>query len=156
MMDLDQMLSPHFDLRELVRTSIRNVDNAPTQEIVDRLQRLCVEILEPIRGRWGELHVDSGYRCQVVNHLIGGAPDSAHLYGCAADVVPVELAPGKYYQVMDWAVASDIPFDQIILECGRWSDWLHVGMLRPGHEPAPRRQALAMHDGVYSPWGELG
>lgn len=44
--------------------------------------------------------VTSGYRTEKRNRMVGGHPDSQHLLGLAADIVPD-----------DWDSADDIVFD---------------------------------------------
>ena len=147
---IDVALSDHFTLREMIRTSVRSIDNMPPTDVIYRLTQLCNWVLEPIRERFGALRVNSGYRCPTLNKLIGGAPDSAHLYGCAADIEPAQDVPLGV--IMEWLAHGNITFDQAIEEHAASSDWLHVGMLRPGREAMPRRQLLVMRDGEYTPW----
>lgn len=46
-----------------------------------------VQLLERVRSHVKKpLHIVSGYRCPVHNAAIGGAPNSQHMYGAAADV----------------------------------------------------------------------
>lgn len=52
------------------------------------VRQSLVELLERVRlSAGGPLHVVSGYRCPVHNHEVGGATDSQHMYGAAADLV---------------------------------------------------------------------
>lgn len=145
------LLTPHFSLEELTVTSRRDIDNTPTPEARARLLVLCTEILEPLRARFGPLRINSGYRSPALNAVIpGSARNSAHLYGCAADV-----APPAGVTVRDMLVwirdESGLPYDQVIDELkGTGAAWLHVGMLRPGYGPEPRREALVMRNGAYS------
>jgi zinc D-Ala-D-Ala carboxypeptidase len=46
-----------------------------------------VELLEKIRAQQGvAVHIVSGYRCPIHNAQVGGAHDSQHVYGAAADI----------------------------------------------------------------------
>jgi hypothetical protein len=148
--DLNMYLSPHFQLKELVVTSHREVDNRPTPEVLERLKTLCTDFLEPIRKQFGPLIISSGYRCPDLNAKIGGAKDSAHMYGCAADFVPFN----KQYTTRDvvmWVKNSTLEFDQVIDEyAGKTSNWIHIGMLRPNKNPKPRKEALLFKDGKYT------
>ena len=59
----------------------------------DRLQSL-VDALDAIRSAWGgPLHVVSGYRTAAYNTRIGGARNSQHVQGRAADVRPAKPTP---------------------------------------------------------------
>jgi uncharacterized protein YcbK (DUF882 family) len=49
--------------------------------LLGRLEALRALRNQPIR-------IVSGYRCPVHNHAVGGAKDSQHVYGAAADIPP--------------------------------------------------------------------
>lgn len=143
-------LSPHFTLEEMIVTSRHGVDNTPDEMSCHRLVRLTNDFLEPIRARFGPLHINSGYRSPTLNAVIpGSAKDSAHCYGCAADIRPPSgVTPAD---MVRWIVReSGLDFDQVIDEERAGGRWLHIGMLRPGHEAKPRRQSLVNRDGVWS------
>ena len=130
-------LSEHFTLEGLSfsETALRRgFDNTPNAGETHYLQRLCDEILEPVWAQYGSLHVNSGFRSLVVNQVVGGATNSAHLDGRAADVVPQHLS---LQEAFDAIRGSALPFDQIIFECNAW---IHLAIARDGVEP--RRQAL--------------
>jgi hypothetical protein len=151
-MDLRSKLSPHFRLRELVRTSHRTIDNRPDDSIIARLGILCNEFLEPVRARFGPLWVTSGYRCDELNRKIRGSRWSAHLFGCAADFVPLH-AGITTTEIVEWVVGhSDLGYDQVIDEHSSTADWVHLGMIRPGFEDCPRREALTMRLGKTMPF----
>lgn len=72
-------LSPHFDTAEFAdhRTGAVHVDRG----LVDRLELLRARVGRPLR-------IVSGFRSVSTNREVGGAVDSQHLYGRAADLVP--------------------------------------------------------------------
>lgn len=147
--DLEQKLSRHFKLKDLIRTSNRKIDNTPTEEVVAELTTLAKDFLEPIWEKFGQLYVTSGYRCSKLNTSIGGAKNSAHKFGCAADFVAVEKIY-KCQQVVTWIVdKSGLEFDQVIDEYSPTSNWVHLGNIRPGYETVARKQALTFKDGKY-------
>lgn len=137
-------LSSNFTLDELVFSQIalrKGIDNTPNAEQIGNLQRLCTTLLEPVRTLLGvPLHVDSGFRCGMLNTLVGStAPHSAHLDGLAADVVPKGM---QLQTAFDLIRAGSLPFDQIIVECGAW---LHLSIAQEGD--AVRRQAMMASGG---------
>ena len=82
------LLTPHFDLDEFRDHSDGTVVAPPAY---------FLGCLEHIRGAIGwPLRIVSGYRSPEHNRSVGGAPNSRHLVGDAADldygVVPVEVA----------------------------------------------------------------
>ena len=100
-MNLDLALSPHFTLRELVRSetaervaALREQQRNPPEEVVAALSGLATRCLEPLRLDVGvPLHVNSGYRSKALNQRVGGAKTSQHRLGLAADLVPVLPTP---------------------------------------------------------------
>lgn len=140
------LLSPHFTLSEMSATSVHDVDNTPDLEETKNLIYLCTNVLEPVRTRFGPLHTTSGYRSPEVNARIGGSKTSAHMRGCAWDGVP--LKPTWWRDVIDFLIHSDLPWDQVIYEFGRW---IHIGTRPDGLNC--RRQALMIFSaGKYEAW----
>jgi len=149
--DLNSYLSPHFQLKELLITSHRSIDNTPTQEVLERLTTLCQVFLEPIREQFGPIIITSGYRCPELNAVIGGAKTSAHMYGCAADFDAYNSRITTR-DIVKWVRDfSGLAFDQVIDEYGGGtSNWVHIGMLRPKMNPSPRKEALTFKNGKYT------
>lgn len=131
-------LSDHFSLEELTfsEKALRlGLTNVPSDWDVANMTRLAEVLLEPSRSLLDvPLYILSGYRCPVLNHDIGGAVDSAHTYGCAADIRPIGF---PIRDAFDALRLSQLPYDQIIFEC---EAWIHLAQARPGF--TPRRQAL--------------
>ena len=68
----------------------------------DGLQYLCRQFLEPLRARFGPVHINSGYRPQAYNASIGGASRSYHNYDIhsndqAADVTCARGTPKEWH-----------------------------------------------------------
>lgn len=107
-------------------------------------RKLAVEVLQPIRERFGPIRLTSGYRSPALNAAIGGSRTSAHMTGQAADIVPLKASLAD---VFDWIIAELIPrgvIDQVIWEYG---SWIHVG--QSGRN---RGEILQAHKGGwYSP-----
>jgi len=59
----------------------------------------------------------------------GGVTDSAHRYGCAADLVPVRVSVEAAWRA---AKRLELPYDQCIWERRGKSEWLHIAIERPG------------------------
>lgn len=62
----------------------------PPEEYRGNVAYLVTRALDPLRDAWGgPLAVVSGWRSEIQNQAVGGAPRSQHLVGLAADLVPV-------------------------------------------------------------------
>ena len=116
-------LSPHFSLFEMTATS-RKVENTPTVEAVVNLCRLCNEVLEPARKKYGHpIRVTSGYRCPKLNDLVGGVKTSRHLTGQAADLRVENKELGR--KLFD--ALKDLPaIDELLYEHKGSAKWIHV------------------------------
>jgi hypothetical protein len=125
-------LSYHFTLEEMIATEHRDIDNTPTAPIIAHLGQICAT-LEQVRALLGNgpIHINSGYRCLALNTAVGGAPDSAHMQGWAADFI--QPAFGAPIDICRAIVGSAIIFDQIIEE----GTWVHLSVA-----PTLRRSIL--------------
>ena len=128
-------LSKNFELKEFLasQTATRRGFTEqfnPPQQIIDNLQYLVTNLLQPIRDNFGPLHISSGYRCPRLNSAIGGSSTSDHLLGFAADI---DLGDAKNLELLNWIRESKLPFDQLINEFPNklgQPDWVHIS-LRP-------------------------
>lgn len=124
-------LSPNFTLDELTVTS-RNVRNEPNEAEIAHLRALAVNILQPLRDALGKpVTINSAFRSESVNRLVGGSSTSQHRLGQAADI-RVDGMTSR--QVCKKIVELKLPYDQLIEEFGRWT---HVS-----HGPRNRRQQM--------------
>lgn len=133
-------LSAHFELAEFTfsDTAIRHaIDNAAPKEAVANLERLCREIMEPLRKHFGAIRITSGYRCPALNKLVKSKPTSHHVTGQAADLVII--GGPRPLVVCDWIVNEGLPYEQVIQEFGRWT---HVSIPLDGKEP--KREELTI------------
>ena len=99
-----QKLSLHFDLSEFVRND--KEDQGVPDGVLHHLMELCVNVLEPLRAKLGKpIQITSGYRSPAHNAAIGGAKNSLHTTGMAADIA-VGAIPD---QIKVAAILSKIP-----------------------------------------------
>jgi zinc D-Ala-D-Ala carboxypeptidase len=131
-------LTPHFQLEEFLRSETgarMGWRIEPTDLERAQLLRLATIILEPVRLRVGKaVHVLSGLRPRGLNTLIGGAKNSEHIYGRAADIEVEGYTP---IQLALLIIEMGVPFNQLILE---FDEWVHVSVAEEG--AIPKREAL--------------
>ena len=103
------------------------IDNRPNKCAYQLLHVLVEQLLDPIREAWGEpIVVSSGYRCKELNALVGGAKNSHHLLGCAADLIAGSKAEHRklFDLIRQMQLQGKIRFTQLIAE----NDfrWIHI------------------------------
>ena len=78
--------SPHFRYSEFDCN-----DGTPVPKAAyPALRALCKDVLEPLRKKYGAVHVNSGYRHAAYNASIGGASNSIHIYDRHPDAVAAD------------------------------------------------------------------
>lgn len=119
-------MAKYFTIGELCKSDgalQKRIENTPDNTTVERMQALMVKCLDKVREMWGKpIGVNSGYRSAELNRAVGGAKNSQHLRGEAADITTGSKDNNR--KLFDLIVASDIPFDQLIDESGY--KWLHI------------------------------
>lgn len=127
-------LTPHFSLAELTASDTavaKKIDNTAPPAVVANLTRLA-GVLEQVRTLVGApIKVSSGYRAPALNKAVGGAANSMHALGLAADISTAAMTPKALARLIQ---QSDIQFDQLIYE----GTWVHIGL----STGKPRRQVL--------------
>lgn len=132
-------LSQHFDLSEFTRSESakrEGLDNTPTPEHLENIKILCEKVLEPIRLKYGSINISSGYRGKLLNHFIGGAVNSDHCVGRAADIDMDDVGTGVTNKEIFEYIKDNLEFDQVINEFNY--SWVHVGY----RQGANRKQVL--------------
>ena len=143
-------LSKNFTLEELTHTDIE-LPNFPNNKQRSHIQDLCTSLLQPIRDKFGRIHITSGFRSKAVNKAVGGKYYSQHTKGEAADIVPLNA---KIDKVMAWIVdESGLQFGQCILETVgsgiNKKQWIHISLPRIGIN----LMALRYDGKEYKPYG---
>ena len=140
------MTKPHFTLAEFffsetaTRLGINNTTATPS--ILNNLEALRVNILEPIRAHFGKPFVpNSVYRSPKLNKALRSKPTSQHVEGKAADF---EIPGVRNIDLARWIERNIPEFDQLLLEFYSPIDptagWVHVSY----SEGANRREVLTI------------
>lgn len=134
-------MGKYFTINELTKSSTASrlhINNTPSQEVKDNLNKLIDNVLDPLRELYGKpIIVNSGYRCSKLNKAVGGARNSQHLTGQASDIRTVTNTKESNKQLFDIIRNSKLPFDQLINEYD--FNWVHVS-----YGPRNRRQVLTI------------
>ena len=155
--DLQQKLSPHFSLSEMVKrdTALRlGIENIPDSNAIESLTLLCNEVLELVRERFSiPFSPSSGYRSDALNTAVGGSSGSQH---CLGEAVDFEI-PGIDNRSIASFISSNLNFDQLILEHYTpgipASGWVHVSL--DGEtmfvvSPTNRSDVVSYNNGQYT------
>ena len=119
-------LSNHFSLSEFLNLK-KYPDNIPSMQVAANLTYGCLLLLEPARLEVGPILINSGYRNQRVNALVGGVKNSQHLQGCAADIRPRD--PLQFQRLVAFLRSCEYT-DQLLTGSG----WLHISW-NPSGQP---------------------
>lgn len=124
----------YFSIGELCRSNtadLKGIPNHPNTYQKMNLEKLIVRVLDPIRSLYGKpIYVNSGFRSATLNEVIGGAKNSQHMSGKAADITAGN--PKENKKLLDIILflyqEGDIDFDQLINEkpVGGNPSWIHI------------------------------
>ena len=128
-------LSKNFSLEEMLSSDTARrcgIDNNPqSEEVVENLRDLCLEVLQPLRDHLGRpVTITSGYRCKELNKRVGGVRNSQHLKGEAADIRVKNRE--ELIEMMKFLM-DETQFDQLIWEKTGATEWVHVSYKRNGN-----------------------
>ena len=118
----------YFTINELSKSTTaanKGIKNIPNDVETYCLTLLVDKVLDPIRKAWGRpIVVNSGFRCDRLNKLIGGASNSDHKYGRAADIEDYSRDTKKNKELFELIRKLNIPYKQLINEYNY--DWIHI------------------------------
>ena len=162
-------VSAHFSLQELTASDTaraRGIANQPGPAELRRMKALCEQVLEPLRTALGKpVTINSCYRSPELNKAVGGAANSQHVSGQAADIKVGGMTVLALFQHI---LQQGLPFDQLIYEAASaTSQWVHISynadgnrgqilnaVFKPGqrttYQGLNREQALALKPGPTS------
>ncbi|MFZ1291056.1 MAG: D-Ala-D-Ala carboxypeptidase family metallohydrolase [Melioribacteraceae bacterium] len=121
---INEQLSENFFLKEFIYsyTAERlNIPNIPNQDQIFNLKMLCKHILQPLREYVKyPIIITSGFRSYDLNKEVKGSRNSAHLKGCATDIISIKYSSKE---IFDMIRILKLPYDELILE---FNSWVHV------------------------------
>lgn len=135
------MLSDHFSFEEGIvsDTAARiGINNIPDHDTLLVMYKTATK-MEKVRTLFDKpIHINSWFRCQALNRIIGSKDTSQHIKGEAVDfIIPTY---GSCLEVCRKIIANAdlIGFDQLILE----HTWVHISFSILNR--APRGQVLSL------------
>jgi zinc D-Ala-D-Ala carboxypeptidase len=141
-LDFNQSLSEHFKLWEFTTSQVASrleIDNTPPPEVIENLQTLCLEILEPAYNALGSLKILSGYHSPHLEAAIDGNPYKEFSEGYAVEIVALEASN---LELAHW-LQDHSEFDQIILSLGESGEIISIYV---SYDPAGGRKELLQQD----------
>ena len=137
-------ISEHITIEEATKSieAIRNgLDNTPDDQQIVSMKLLAEKVFEPLRKGLGNkpININSFFRSELVNELIGGSSTSQHCKGEAMDIDQDGRQGATNKQIFDF-ILNKLDFDQLIWEFGTDTnpDWIHVSYKKVGN----RKQVL--------------
>ncbi len=120
--------------REAVKSDTairRGIKNIPTVEQYKNMCRVYHQVYVPLCAKFGKLPVSSFFRSPTLNKAIGGASNSAHLYGAAIDIDCDGLGYPTNLELFNW-IRANLKVDKLIKEAPHpitgVPQWVHIGL----------------------------
>ena len=125
-----------YDEATLSPTAIRNgISNQPNEQELNNMKLVAENCFEPLRKMWGKpIKVNSFFRSQSLNQLVGGSSLSQHVKGQAIDITTGTKTENKKL----FELAKTLDFDQLINEYD--FSWIHISFKASGN----RKQILVI------------
>jgi len=122
-------LSKHIYLRDVVMQKYPLIDQKGLSraQIVGNLKNLAVNVLDPIKDKYPDMIISSGFR--------HGTSNSDHYVGQAVDLQFNRHSQSEHYEIIKW-IRTNVPFKQLLLEYltdkGGLVVWIHVAFSKDG------------------------
>lgn len=118
----------YFTLDEFTKSVTakeKGLDNTPSEEQKENIERLVEVILDQLREEYGKpIVVTSGFRSEALNKAVGGAKNSHHKFGMAADIHGTPNNKQENRRLFNLVRELNLPFTQLINEYDY--SWVHI------------------------------
>lgn len=124
-----------FDFDELTRSQLALANGFRNEPFIfdeidayNNLETLVDKVLDPIRERFATpIIITSGYRCERLNNMVKGVPNSQHRKGQAADFVFQGFSNREMLAAF-FEISDDFDFDQLIFY--RRRGFIHISYVQ--------------------------
>jgi zinc D-Ala-D-Ala carboxypeptidase len=153
-----EKLSKYVSLSEVVHSDSAKrlkIDNNPTDEHLENLKTLSVEVFDKVREFvGGPLFISSGYRSEALNKATPGASKTSdHSVGCALDLDCDRFEGKKNSEIFNY-IKDNLEFKQLIWEFGNSAepDWVHVSYKKGANKKQILRAVKRNGKTIYEIW----
>jgi zinc D-Ala-D-Ala carboxypeptidase len=125
--------APNFQYKEFVKSQTalrRGIKNEPNEEQWRAIEKLAVNVLQPVRDRFGRIRITSGFRSVELCLAVGSSKYSNHARGQAADIEPVAEGT-RMIDVVEY-IYNSLDFRTLIMEYFP-TGWIHVDYREGGN-----------------------
>lgn len=155
---MSEKLSKYVSLSEVVHSDSAKrlkIDNNPTDEHLENLKTLSVEVFDKVREFvGGPLFISSGYRSEALNKATPGASKTSdHSVGCALDLDCDRFEGKKNSEIFNF-IKDNLEFKQLIWEFGNSvePDWVHVSYKKGANKKQILRAVKRNGKTIYEIW----
>lgn len=137
--------APNFRYKEFVRSDVairKGINNTPNDEQWENIERLAVNVLQPIRNEFGPIRITSGFRNKELNVAVGGSKYSNHCRGEAADIKPIQTNISLLDLIV--FVYNNLSYRNMIAEFMPFG-WLHID-----HRSGQNIKKLKLKDEIHN------
>jgi len=119
------MISKHITYEEATESPTAKrygIKNVPNEMELANMKRVAEKCFEPLREWYGKpIKINSFFRCDQLNTLVGSKPTSYHRLGMAIDMTAGSKEENK--KLHDWC-AANLKFTELINEYD--FSWVHI------------------------------
>ena len=117
----------YFNIKEMTKSQtakLYHIDNNPNEKVIGNLKKVMY-ILDLTRTYMGKpILVNSGYRCEKLNEMVGGVQKSMHTKGLAADIRTKEKE--DINKMFEFLKKNQKDFK--IIELIKYANFIHIGV----------------------------
>lgn len=118
-------ISEHISYKEATfsNTALRyGIDNTPNADQLANMELVAKACFEPLRNWYGKpIHINSFFRCDILNKKVKGSKTSQHVEGKAIDIDAGSKEENE--KLFNW-LKDNVQFDQLINEYD--FSWVHM------------------------------